>query len=281
MHTGYARAQEQRVAAQIMEVATVAFSVVQLSPRGSQTVTPTLSITREILRVYDQRFLEVDRPIRRQLVASGKGMLGGLLTEAVRQELPESARLRAFCIENELFDELERLIADEIAGHREGAVVVGGRIYAVYPYLRGVPRQDADITAEVGVEHVLTGLAWDKDLLRVRGRAAIARVQARETLIELILGDGTAEFRVVAEATESGFEAFVPLPDPGIWTVQVSVGALGVTRIAPFGAVRAESFKAPKPREGVDLACVEDLVITRADLPMPAPRSLFSRLLRR
>jgi hypothetical protein len=244
-------------------------------------VTPTLSITREILRVYDQRFLEVDRPVRRQLVSSGKGMLGGLLTEAVRLELPESARLRAFCIENELFDELERLIADEIAGHREGAVVVGGRVYAVYPYLRGVPRQDADITAEVGVDHLLTALSWEKDLLRIRGQAAIARVQARETVIELILGDGTAELRVVAENTETGFEALVPLPESGTWTVQVSVRALGVTRIAPFGSVRAESFKVPKQREGVDLLFAEDLVITRAHLTPPKRRSLFSRLLRR
>jgi hypothetical protein len=241
-------------------------------------VTPSLSITREILRVYDQRFLEVSRPIRRQLVASGKGMLGGLLTEDVRQELPESARLRAFCIENELFEELERLIADEIAGHREGAVVVGGRVYAVYPYLRGVPRQDADITAEVGVDHLLTALVWDKDQLRVRGQAAIARVQARETAVELILGDGTAELRIEAETAEAGFEALLPLPAAGTWTVQVSVRALGVTRTAPFGSVRAESFKAPKPREGVDLDLTDDLVITRADLPLPARRGLFSWL---
>jgi hypothetical protein len=244
-------------------------------------VTPTLSITREILRVYDQRFLEVDRPIRRQLVASGKGMLGGLLTEAVRQELPESARLRAFCIENELFDELERLIADEIAGHREGAVVVGGRVYAVYPYLRGVPRQDADITAEIGVDHLLTALTWDKDMLRVRGRAGIDRVDARDVAVELILADGQEEHRITAEPVETGFEALVPLPAPGTWTVQVSVRALGLTRTAPFGSVRAESFKAPKPRDGIDLVFADDLVLTRVDLQAPASRSLFSWLLRR
>jgi hypothetical protein len=45
--------------------------------------------------------------------------------------------------------------------------------------------------------------------------------------------------------------------------------------------VRAESFKVPKQREGVDLVFTEDLVITRADLPLPKERSLFSRLLRR
>ncbi|MEO5876609.1 MAG: hypothetical protein ABIS86_10535 [Streptosporangiaceae bacterium] len=244
-------------------------------------MTPTLSITREILRVYDQRFLEVDRPVRRQLVASGKSMLGCLLTETVRQALPEGARLRAFCIENELFDELERLIADDVAGHREGAVVVGGRVYAVYPYLRGVPRQDADITAEVGVEHALTSLAWDRDVLRVRGRAAIDRVQARDTAVELVLGNGKEEHRFAADRTDTGFEALVPMPAPGTWAVQVSVCALGLTRTAPFGAVRDEEFRPPKVRPGVELALAGDLVITPAGTPAPPRRSLSARILGR
>ncbi|ROO83312.1 hypothetical protein EDD29_0811 [Actinocorallia herbida] len=226
------------------------------------TTTPTLSITREILRVYDQRFLEVEQPVRRQVVTATKGMLGGLLTADVRQELPESARLRAFCIENELFEELERLIADELAGHKEGAVVVGGRVYAVYPYLRGVPRQDADITAEVGVEHVLTGLSWDRaGRLKVAGRAAISRVQARGQDVQLILRDGDETITHPVSTSGEEFEYLLELPETGLWTVDVEVTVLGLRRTAPFGTVRADGFKNPKVREGVTLDLSEGLWI--------------------
>ena len=47
-------------------------------------------------------------------------------------------------------------------------MVVGGRIYALYPYLRGVPRQDADITTEVGVDHRLDSVGWHSKKIRIR-----------------------------------------------------------------------------------------------------------------
>jgi hypothetical protein len=214
-------------------------------------MTPTLSITREILRVYDQRFLAVEPPVRRRLAAATKSMLDGLLTDDVRQNLAEPHRLRAFCIENDLVEELERLIADELAGRKEGAVVVGGRVYAVYPYLRGVPRQDADITAEVGVDHSLASLGWDKQgRLRVRGSAAIARVQARNPEITVILHSGETEHRYPASSVENGFEALLDLPERGSWTFRIEVSVLGLTRQAPFGSVLNPDFKEPKNREG-------------------------------
>ncbi|MCD0448301.1 hypothetical protein LO762_03685 [Actinocorallia sp. API 0066] len=240
------------------------------------TTTSTLSITREILRVYDQRFLEVEPPVRRQVVTATKGMLGGLLTAEVRQELPEGARLRAFCIENELFEELERLIADELAGRKEGAVVVGGRVYAVYPYLRGVPRQDADITDEVGVEHVLSGLVWERSgRLRVSGRAAISRVQARNQVVQLILRDGdeTVIHPVSTEGEE--FEYSLELPGTGLWTVDVEVTVLGLRRTALFGTTRANGFKPPKPREGVTLDLSDGLWIGVESTPLPEPRRFW------
>ncbi len=227
--------------------------------------TPTLSITREILRVYDQRFLQVDPPVRRQVVTATKGMLDGLLTTEIRRELAEHDRLRAFCIENELFEELERLIADEAAGHREGAVVVGGRVYAVYPYLRGVPRQDADITAEVGVEHCLEALGWSKGLLRIKGWARIARVQAKDPQVRLVLCGGQEEIVVTPRPLGGdGFEALLEVPEPGVWTVHVEVETLGLSRSAPFGTHRAEGFKPPGHREGAVVDLSDGLRLSRA-----------------
>ncbi|GAB2809444.1 hypothetical protein GCM10022221_03520 [Actinocorallia aurea] len=240
------------------------------------TTTPTLSITREILRVYDQRFLEVEQPVRRQVVTATKGLLGGLLTADVRQELPEGERLRAFCIENELFEELERLIADELAGHKEGAVVVGGRVYAVYPYLRGVPRQDADITAEVGVDHVLTGLSWDRSgRLKIVGRAAISRVQARGQEIQLIFRDG--DETVAHPVSDSGeeFEYALEVPEAGMWTVDVEVTVLGLRRTAPFGTVLAPGFKNPKVREGITIDLSDGLWIGIDGTALPRPRRFW------
>ncbi|MDX6739020.1 hypothetical protein [Actinocorallia sp. A-T 12471] len=240
------------------------------------TTTPTLSITREILRVYDQRFLEVEQPVRRQVVTATKGMLGGLLTAEVRQELPEGQRLRAFCIENELFEELERLIADELAGRKEGAVVVGGRVYAVYPYLRGVPRQDADITDEVGVEHVISGLSWDRSgRLKIAGRAAISRVQARGQAVKLILRDGDESVEHAVSTTGEEFEYVLEPPGTGLWTVDVEVTVLGLRRTAPFGTVKADGFKPPKPRDGVTLDLSDGLWIGIDSTPLPRPRRFW------
>ncbi|WP_106397957.1 hypothetical protein [Actinocorallia populi] len=233
---------------------------------------PVLSLTRDLLRVYDQRFLQVEQPVRRQVVTATKGMLCGLLTADLRQELPERERLRAFCIENELFDELERLIADEAAGRREGAVVVGGRVYAVYPYLRGVPRQDADITAEVGVEHRLESMAWSKGLLKVRGWARIARIQAKDPMVRLLASDGRQELPVETEPDGDGFEALLDLPERGSWTVHVEVRTLGLRRSAPFGTHLAEGFRLPPEREGASFDLDEGLRIAYGPREAVRPR---------
>ncbi|GAB3682740.1 hypothetical protein GCM10027589_52550 [Actinocorallia lasiicapitis] len=236
-----------------------------MAPTTLTGTTPGLSITREILRVYDQRFLEVEPPVRRTLATATKTILDGLLTDDVRKGLAEAHRLRAFCIENEMFEELERLISDEVAGRKEGAVVVGGRVYAVYPYLRGVPRQDADITAEVGVEHRLDTLSWDKSgRLRVKGSASVARVQARNPEITLLLSDGEVEYRYAASVAEDGFEALIDLPEKGAWRFRVEVKVLGLTRASAFGAVRGPEFREPKARDGIAFSLTDALEISLA-----------------
>ncbi len=242
------------------------------------TLKPTLSLARDFLRVYDHRFLQMEPPVRRQMVTASKGALDGLLTADIRRVLPERDRMRAFCIENELFEELERLVADEVAGRREGAVVVGGRVYAVYPYLRGVPRQDVDITAEVGVEHCLEALSWSKGILKAEGWARIARVQTKRTEVRLVLNDGREELEVEAEPGgdgPDGFRALLDVPQEGSWTARVEVETLGLRRSAPFGTRRPEGFKLPKEREGAVIDLAEGLRITwtpREDEP-PRRRS--------
>lgn len=207
----------------------------------------TVSVLHDVLRVYDHRFLEMDDPTRRRLMLGTRHVLGEGLSEPARAALPAAYRLRAFCIQHGLHAELERLIRDEVAGHREGAVVVGGRVYAVYPYLRGVPRQYADITAEVGVEHRLDAVSWTGGRLKLRGRAALQRVEVRAADIALVLRHRTtaAEHRVPAESTGGDFEtaADPAALTPGRWDVHIAVSALGVTREAPLGPVRGPKLK--------------------------------------
>ena len=218
--------------------------------RGDVSRDPTgdpAALIREVLGRYDERFLDSSDDLRRRMAAATRKVLDVWLTDEIRAQLSVGQRMRAFCVRHDLLDELARLIRDEAAGRREGAVVVGSRVYAVYPYLRGVPRKDADITAEVGVDQRLDMVSWSGDALLIRGRAAIERVTARDEQVEIVLCEGTsgAQVRVEAEPDTAGqdgagFAASIPLAGlrPGHWYVHVSVRALGVTRQAPLGAVK-------------------------------------------
>lgn len=244
-----------------------------------------LSVLRDVLRVYDQRFLELAPDQRRRLVEGTRQVLGeqGLPGEA-RTAFPAAYRLRAFCIQHELHEELSRLIEDEVAGRLPGAVVVGGRVYAMYPYLRGVPRHDADITEEVRAEHVLGSLSWSGGRLRVRGRAWISQVEAREYTVDLILRQDDLESVVATTQAEGDFEALVDPASlsPGTWTVHVAVQTLGLTREAPFGSVRDPRLKTdPRERDGV-MAHFADPGALTLEIPQ-APRrpGRLRRLFRR
>ncbi|TDC57312.1 hypothetical protein E1281_05385 [Actinomadura sp. KC345] len=211
----------------------------------------TISVLRDVLRVYDHRYLSLDRLQRERLVDGTRHVIGEEgLSDAARAAMPASARLRAFCIQHGLREELERLIRDEIEGDPAGAVVVGGRIYALYPYLRGVPRQDADITTEVGVDHRLDGVAWQGKRIRIRGVAALQRVETNRTVVDVILRERVSgkEHGFPAEPWKDrpgGFEAVADpaVVEPGRWDVHVATTAHGVTREARFGSVRAEGLK--------------------------------------
>jgi hypothetical protein len=247
---------------------------------------PEVSVLHDVLRLYDHRFLELADDQRRRLVIGTRHVLGEGLADEVRAALPASYRLRAFCIQRGLHDELERLIRDEAEGHRAGAVVVGGRVYVMYPYLRGVPRHDADITDEVHAEHRLDGLGWAGGRLRLHGQAAIGQVEAREVAVEVILRarTGPDEHRVDTSPHGTGFEALIDPAAlrPGHWDVHLAVRTFGLTREAAFGAVRDSRLKAaPRQRDGVTVSFGEQggLVV---EIPA-APRSPgpLARLLRR
>jgi hypothetical protein len=215
------------------------------------------------------------------------------LSDAARAVLPVQYRLRAFCIQHGLQDELERLIREEIDGQEVGAVVVGGRVYAVYPYLRGVPRQDADITAEVGLRHRLDDVAWQGKRVHVRGLAAIERIEARETKVELILRERRSgvEHRFPAQQDGKGFEgeADMALLGPGRWDVRVAATALGVTREDRFGTVRDDKLKTESQRRPLGPSTAATIyftkggylaVVVRSQKPAPLRAKLRRRLLR-
>ncbi|MEV5569042.1 hypothetical protein AB0L06_03260 [Spirillospora sp. NPDC052269] len=221
----------------------------------------TISVLHDVLRVYDHRFLDLDRAHRDRLMDGTRRFLGESgLSDDVRSALPASYRLRAFCIQRGLRDELERLIRDEVAGSPGGAVVVGGRVYALYPYLRGVPRKDADITAEVGVEHRLDAAVWKDGRVRVTGHAAVERVETHRTSVDLLVrehaagadagAEGTVrtEHRIAAGSRRDGRDGFEAFVDPSVlghghWDVHVAATAHGVTRRARFGLVRDPDLK--------------------------------------
>ncbi|WP_131738617.1 hypothetical protein [Actinomadura roseirufa] len=220
----------------------------------------TISVLRDVLRVYDHRYLDLDHLQRERLVEGTRRVLGEEgLSDAARAALPASVRLRAFCIQNGLDAELERLIRDEAEGSPAGAVVVGGRIYALYPYLRGVPRQDADITTEVGVDHRLEAAGWQGGRLRIRGTAALQRVDTDRTAVDIVLRERVSgqEHCFPAGPRDQGPEspgAFELVADvsgvePGRWDVHVAATALGVRREARFGSRRPARFRtAPQRR---------------------------------
>lgn len=250
------------------------------------------SVLHDLLSVYDRRFLDLDAARRRRLVQSTRQVLGEELSEQVRAALPAAYRIRAFCIRHGLEEELERLIRDEADGHQEGAVVVGGRAYAVYPYLRGVPRHDADITDEVAVTHRLDAVAWQGTVLRVQGWAMLERVHTRDESVELVLRERTsrAERPVPATERDSGFEARIDARelDPGRWDVHVAVSALGVTREARMGTIRGPRLKAePVARTVGDLAATAyftkggHLALKLAGRPGRRPLAARIRRLRR
>ncbi|WP_018655355.1 hypothetical protein [Actinomadura flavalba] len=209
------------------------------------TTDTDLSVLRDVLRVYDHRYLTLDADQRGRLLDGTRRVLGTGLSAETRAALPAADRLRAFCIQQDLPDELERLIRDEVEGRRPGAVVVGGRVYAMYPYLRGVPRQDADITAEVGVEHRLDDVAWQgrRGDLRITGTARLERVDTHRTAVDVVLRarTGGVEHRVPADTTGDGFSAVADLAvlDPGRWDVFVTTTALGLSRESRFGSRRS------------------------------------------
>ncbi|WP_433326946.1 hypothetical protein [Spirillospora sp. CA-294931] len=248
------------------------------------TTESATSVVRDVLRVYDGRFLELDPARRERLVEGTRRLIGeDGLDEEIRAALPAAFRLRAFCIQHGLRDELERLIRDEVDGAPAGAVVVGGRVYAMHPYLRGVPRQDADITGEVGVEHRLDAVSWQSKRVRIRGRAAIERIQARLTEIEVILREreSRVEHRFAAETEGDAFEAWADLtvPGPGRWDVHVAAQALGVRREARFGTVRSAKVGDEPQRRTLDGGDEASIYFTRGGHlavlvehgPCPAP----------
>ncbi|WP_207935771.1 hypothetical protein [Actinomadura sp. KC216] len=220
----------------------------------------TISVLRDVLRVYDHRYLSLDRVQRERLVEGTRRVIGEEgLSDAARAAMPASVRLRAFCIQHGLNDELERLISDETKGILAGAVVVGGRIYAMYPYLRGVPRQDADITAEVGVDHRLDAVTWQNRKIRIRGFAALQRIETDRTAVDVILRERTSgrEHGFLAEPRQERPGAFEAVADPAVvepgrWDVHVTATTLGVTREARLGSVRGENLKTVEQRRTAD-----------------------------
>ncbi|WP_067461483.1 hypothetical protein [Actinomadura macra] len=252
----------------------------------------TISVLRDVLRVYDHRYLDLDRLQRERLVEGTRRVIGEEgLSDAARAALPASVRLRAFCIQHGLREELERLIRDETEGSPAGAVVVGGRIYALYPYLRGVSRQDADITTEVGVDHRLDALGWQGGRLRIRGTAALQRVETHHATVEVILRERTSgkEHGFSAEHREPGFEVLADLATlgPGRWDAHIAVTALGVTRADRLGRNRAPRLKSvPQHRtlgtKKVTVDFTEDghltLLMATGRAQLPRRTSLFRRL---
>jgi hypothetical protein len=260
----------------------------------------SVEFVRQVLGRYDERFLACGDDLRRRMTAGTRQLLDALLTDEIRARLPVGHRMRAFCIQHDLIDELTRLVADEAAGRLEGAVVVGGRVYAVYPYLRGVPRQDADITAEVGVGHRLRAVSWTGGALRISGRAAIERVAARDTRVEIVLreratgaelrvggaDDGAADNDAADGAADNGFAATIAPTGlrPGHWDVHVSVRALGLIRQAPFGAVRdarVDGALPDRPEATVYLTAEGHLAIAVPGRARRLSRTWWRRLTRR
>jgi poly(ribitol-phosphate) beta-N-acetylglucosaminyltransferase len=216
----------------------------------------------EVLKRFNKRFLGMPADEQRRLTAEIKKVLDRWTTADVRRRLDVRWRLRAYCVQHDLFDELLEVVRFDLSGEKAGVVREKGRVYAAHPlFRRGVIPDDCfDRTLKDPPEVRLNGMERKGTVVTLSGRATWGPDDDQR--VELVLREWTTgeEHRLPAGAP--GFEVEVDLATvaggrplrPGLWDVSVAVTGHGMTSETRLGRDRADHLRKAPPTWEMPLA---------------------------
>jgi CDP-glycerol glycerophosphotransferase len=208
----------------------------------------TRHIRLEVLKRFNKRFLAMRPEEQRRLTAEIKEVLERWMTDEVRRRLDVPWRLRAYCVQHDLFDELLEVVRFDLSGASPGLVTEDGRHYVAHPFFRAgvIPHECFDRTSKQPVDHLLNAVEHKGTVVTLRGRAA--RGPGKAQRVELVLREWTTGCEYRTPAPAPGFDVDLdlntaaggrPLP-PGLWDVSVAVTAHGTTMESRLGGNRAD-----------------------------------------
>ncbi|MFF5975167.1 glycosyltransferase family 2 protein [Streptomyces sp. NPDC012769] len=165
----------------------------------------------EMIRRFDQRFLDADGDERKRMVELASPYARKWVNPAILAKMPVNEKLVAHCLREGLVDELAEVVAWQLAGRPGKALVRDGRLYATPPFPAAdspVFEELCDITAAaIGVSprRRVDRLAWRGTVLEMAGYAYLDQVDTDDLVTEVVLthaGTGR-EIAVTAEQAPS------------------------------------------------------------------------------
>ncbi|MER7517126.1 glycosyltransferase [Streptomyces sp. NPDC126499] len=165
----------------------------------------------EMIRRFDQRFLDADHDERKRMVELARPYAQKWISPAILAKMPVNEKLVAHCLREGLVDELAEVVAWQLAGRPGKALVRAGRVYATPPF----PAADSAVFEELcDITSAVTGvsprrrvdrLAWRGTVLELAGYGYLDQVDTDDLVTEVVLkhaGTGR-EVAVTAEQVPS------------------------------------------------------------------------------
>ncbi|MFC1433175.1 glycosyltransferase family 2 protein [Streptacidiphilus sp. N1-3] len=229
------------------------------------------ALLRRVLRIeftdlLGPGFTALPPPEQCAALAALRAYLDDWYRAELSPSLPSWVRWRIHCVQQGKRAELCALIGTEQAdglgfradGSGGGAPVLvsEGHAYARLPGFRdpafGIPDSCYDITAELAVEHRLSGVALDRDGLTVAGTTALPRLAEAPSAVEVLArerGSG-AVLRLPTVHHDGAFRArwaASELSRVGTWDLFAEVCCAGVRREVRIGSSRDPGLTLPSP----------------------------------
>ncbi|MFC8094598.1 glycosyltransferase family 2 protein [Streptomyces sp. NPDC057301] len=230
-------------------------------------------LTVEVQQLLDHLVHE-PRPQQEKALTRLAETIAPLWHEGLNDRLSAMARLRLHLVRHQMLDELLELLRfeEELAQSKVSTPVVvhDGRALARYPFLRDpartIPDSCYDVTAQLGVRHLVTLAEVRGTTLHLAGHGYLHRIATENVTTELLLRErgSKTEFRLPVAYTatpglggdedeghytyeKAGFEATVDVTnaangsplDDGLWDISLVIGAQGITREIRIGSKRA------------------------------------------
>jgi hypothetical protein len=202
----------------------------------------------EVLKRFNKRFLGMKPEEQHRLTGEIKKVLDRWMTDDVRRRLDVPWRLRAYCVQHDLFDELLEVVRLELSGDKPGSVPENGRVYLAHPFFRAgtIPDECFDRTSQQPVDHLLSAVETAGSVVTLGGRATWG--PDNDQHVALVLREWTTgeEYRIPARAPD--FQVRLDLATvaggrrlpPGLWDVYVAVTVDRMTMESRLGSNRAE-----------------------------------------